>query len=148
MNTHPYLRAYMAGIVVPTIVLLFALTAFILARFVFRVPVPIERAIAFPMAIVPNLFGVWNMFYLWLRPHRHLPIGLHGALLPFILVPTGYLIGSALGVVSLTSQCAVYFHEIKVPYAFFAVGFTFALIFYYLVWKYLVGFFNQVLGIA
>jgi hypothetical protein len=148
MNPHPYLRAYMAGIVVPTIVLLFALTGFILARFVFQVPVPIERAIVFPMAIVPNLFGVWNMFYLWLRPRPHLPIGLHGAILPFLLVPAGYLIGSALGVVSLTSQCAVYFHEIMVPYAFFAVGFAFALIVYYLVWKYLVGFFNQVLGIA
>ena len=148
MNTHPYLRAYMAGIVVPTIVLLLVLTGIILARFVFQVPVPIERAIAFPMAIVPNLFGVWNMFYLWLRPRRHLPIGFHGALLPFILLPLGYLIGSALGVISLTSQCIVYFHAINVPYAFIAIGFTIALIFYYLVWKYLVGFFNQVLGIA
>jgi hypothetical protein len=148
MNTHPYLRAYMAGIVVPTIVLLFALTGFILARFVYQVPLPIERAIAFPMAIVPNLFGVWNMFYLWLRPRRHLPIGFHGALLPFILVPLGYLIGSALGVVNLTPQCIIYFHEVKVAYAFFVAGFTFALIVYYLVWKYLVGFFNQVLGIA
>ena len=148
MNTHPYLRAYMAGIVVPTIVLLFVLTGFILARFVFQVPVPIERAIAFPMAIVPNLFGVWNMFYLWLRPRRHLPIGFHGALLPFILVPLGYLIGSALGVVSLAPRCVVYFQEIQLPYAFFAIGFMFALIIYYLVWKYLVGFFNQVLGIA
>ena len=148
MNTHPYLRAYMAGIVVPTIVLLFGLTGFILVRFVFQVPLPIERAIAFPMAIVPNLFGVWNMFYLWLRPRRHLPIGFHGALLPFIIVPLGYLIGSALGVISLAPQCVVYFHEIQVPYIFFAIGFTFALIVYYLVWKYLVGFFNQVLGIA
>jgi len=148
MNTHPYLRAYMAGIVVPTIVLLLGLTGFILVRFVFQVPLPIERAIAFPMAIVPNLFGVWNMFYLWLRPRRHLPIGFHGALLPFIIVPLGYLIGSALGVVRLTSQCVVYFHEIEVPYAFFVAAFTFALIGYYLIWKYLVGFFNRVLGIA
>jgi hypothetical protein len=148
MNTHPYLRAYMAGIVVPTIVLLIALSVFILVRFVFEVPVPVERALAFPMAIVPNLFGVWNMFYLWLRPHRHLPIGFHGALLPFIIVPLGYLIGSALGVVSLAPQCVVYFHAIQVPYIFLAAGFAFALIIYYLVWKYLVGFFNQVLGIA
>jgi hypothetical protein len=148
MNTHPYLRAYMAGIVVPTIVLLFVLTGFILARFVFQLPVPIERAIAFPMAIVPNLFGVWNMFYLWLRPRRHLPIGLHGAILPFLLVPAGYLVGSALRIISLTDRGAVYFNEITIPYAFFVVGFMCALIIYYLVWKYLVGFFNQVLGIA
>lgn len=148
MNTHPYLRAYMAGIVVPTLVLLLALAVFILTRFVFQAPVPIERAIAFPMAIVPNLFGVWNMFYLWLRPRHHLPIGFHGALLPFILVPLGYLIGSALGVVSLAPRCVVYFRAIQVPYIFVAIWFTFALIIYYLVWKYLVGFFNQVLGIA
>jgi hypothetical protein len=148
MNSHPYLRAYMAGIVVPTIVLLFVLTGFILARFVFQVPVPIERAIVFPMANGPNLFGVWNMFYLWLRPRRHLPIGFHGALLPFVLLPLGYFLGSTLGVISLTPQCIVYFRAINVPYAFIAIGFTVALIFYYLVWKYLVGFFNQVLGIA
>jgi len=148
MNTHPYLRAYMAGIVVPTILLLLALTVFIMVRFVFQVPVPIERAIAFPMAIVPNLFGVWNMFYLWLRPRRHLPIGFHGTLLPFIILPLGYLIGSALGVVHLAPQCVVYFNEIQVPYAFAVMVFAFALIIYYLVWKYLVGFFNQVLGIA
>lgn len=148
MNTHPYLRAYMAGIVVPTIVLLFVLTGFVLARVVCQVPASIERVIAFPMAIVPNLFGLWNMFYLWLRPRRHLPIGLHGALLPFILAPTGYLVGTALGVISLASEGIVYFHRITVPYGFFAAGFSFALIVYYLVWKYLVGFFNQVLGIA
>jgi len=148
MNTHPYLRAYMAGIVVPTVVLLFVLTGFVLARVVCQVPAPIERVIAFPMALVPNLFGVWNMLYLWLRPRRHLPIGLHGALLPFILAPTGYLVGTALGVISLASEGIVYFHQITVPYGFFVVGFSFALIVYYLVWKYIVGFFNQVLGIA
>jgi hypothetical protein len=42
----------------------------------------------------------------------------------------------------------VWFHQIVVPYAFLAFGFSFALIAYYLVWKYLVGFFNEVLGIA
>src|SRR5881628_1779553 len=89
MNTHPYLRAYMAGIVVPSLGLLVALTVFILTRLVFHVPVPIERVIIFPMAVIPTAFGLWNMFYVWLRPHRNLPIGLHGALLPFILVSIG-----------------------------------------------------------
>ena len=148
MNTHPYLRAYMAGIVVPTIVLLLVLTGFVVMRFVCQFPVPIERVIVFPMALVPNLFGVWNMFYLWLRPHRHLPIGLHGALLPFLLVPLGYLIGTGLSVIALGPQGIVYFREITLPYQYFAMGFCFALIIYYLVWKYLVGFFNQILGIA
>jgi hypothetical protein len=148
MNTHPYLRAYMAGIVVPTIVLLFLLTGFVIARFVYHVPIPIERAIIFPMSIVPSLFGVWNMFYLWLGPRRHLPIGVHGAILPFLLAPSGYLLGRTLGILTVGPEGIVYFQACTVPYAFFAVGFAFALIAYYLIWKYLIGFFNQVLGIA
>jgi hypothetical protein len=148
MNTHRYLRAYMAGIVVPTVVLIFVLTGFILLRLVYHFPAPIERVIVFPMALVPNLFGLWNIFYLRLRSHPHLPIGLHGALLPFVLVPFGYLVGSSLNVITLASGGIVYFNEITLPYAHFLIGFTFALIAYYLVWKYFVGFFNQVLGIA
>ena len=148
MNTHPYLRAYMAGIVVPTIVLLLVLSGFILLRLVCQFPAPVERVIVFPMALVPNLFGIWNMFFLWLRPHRHLPIGFHGALLPFVLVPLGYLIGSALSVIAVNSQGIIYFHEITLPYPYFVLGFCFALVVYYLVWKYLVGFFNHVLSIA
>ena len=64
---HPYLRAYMAGIVVPTAFLLVVMIVFTLARFVFDVPVPIERVVVFPMALIPNLFGLWNIFYVGLR---------------------------------------------------------------------------------
>jgi len=147
MNTHPYLRAYMAGIVVPTVVLLLLLTGFVIARFVCHAPIPIERAIIFPMGLVPSLFGVWNMLHLWLHP-RALPIGLHGAILPFLLAPSGYLLGRALGILTLGPEGVVYFQSIIVPYAYFAVGFVFGLIAYYLIWKYLIGFFNQMLGIA
>ncbi|MGA2346223.1 MAG: hypothetical protein ABSF93_09470 [Candidatus Sulfotelmatobacter sp.] len=148
MNTHPYLRAYMAGTVAPTMMLLVVLTAFLIARYTFQIPIPIERAIIFPMALVPNIFGAWNMFYLWLRPRPHLPIGLHGALLPFILAPTGFALAECSGFLSAGSGGLVWFHEVAIPYAFVALGFSFALIAYYLVWKYLVGFFNEVLGIA
>jgi len=148
MNTHPYVRAYMGGIATPTMVLLIVLTAFVLARFVFAIPVPIERAIIFPMAIVPNLFGVWNMLYLWLRPHQHLPIGLHGAILPFILAPSGYALGRALNVLNLQSNGLVYFQTLTVAYSHMAIAFIFGLIVYYLVWKYFVAFFNRVLGIG
>ena len=85
MNTHPYLRAYMAGIFTPSLVLLVILSGFILTRLVLQVPIPIERVIVFPMALVPNLFGLWNILYVW--SHRRLPIGFHGALLPWILAP-------------------------------------------------------------
>jgi hypothetical protein len=148
MNTHPYLRAYMAGIVVPTLVLLLVLTGFVVARFVYQVPVPIERVIVFPMALVPNMFGLWNMFYLWLRPRPHLPIGFHGALLPFVLAPCGLGLASALGFATLGSSGLMCFGQLIVPYQYLALAFTIGLIVYYLAWKYLVRFFNQVLGIA
>ena len=41
-----------------------------------------------------------------------------------------------------------WFQAIQVPYAVIACAFTFALVMYYLVWKYIIGFVNRVLGIA
>lgn len=148
MNTHPYLRAYMAGVVLPSLFLLVALTVFILARLVFRTPIPIERVIIFPMAVVPNAFGIWNMFYLWLRPHRHLPIGLHGALLPLVLVAIGATSASFGGFLAVGTHGVTWFQTISVPYFLVVLWFLAVVVIYYLVWKYLVGFFNQVLGIA
>lgn len=133
MNKHPYLRAYMAGIAVPTMFLLVILTAFLVARFWHWVPIPVERIIVFPMAVVPNLWGLWNMLYVWLQSRRYLPIGLHGALLPFLLGPAAIATAAALGFVIPT---------------FLTIAFPGALVFYYLAWKHLVGFFNEVLGIA
>jgi len=146
MNAHPYLRAYMAGISVPTPLLLVALTLFIIARFVYHVPVPVERVIIFPMAIVPNLFGVWNVLYLASR--SRLPLGIHGAILPFILAPLGFFLARALGFLDVTSYGFIYFDVVKIHYAHLAMVFPAVLVVYYLVWKYLVGFFNRVSGIS
>jgi hypothetical protein len=148
MNNHPYLRAYMAGISAPTPFLLVALIAFFMARFVYNIPLPIERVIIFPMAIIPNLFGVWNMLHLASRAHTRLPLGIHGAVLPFIIAPAGFLLGCSLGVLHITHNGFTYFGVVEIHYAFLAIVFPFALIVYYLVWKYLIGFFNRVAGIA
>ena len=148
MNNHPYLRAYMAGISVPTALLLVALTLFSIARFVYNVPIPVERVIIFPMAIIPNLFGVWNMLYLASRSRTHLPLGIHGAILPFILAPAGYLLGLSLGFLKTTNYGFIYFGVLEVHYVHVAVVFPVVLIVYYLVWKYLIGFFNRVAGVA
>jgi len=67
----------MAGIVVPTVALLFAVAAFVVARYVYDVPIPIERVIMFPMAVVPNLWGAWNMLHLAVGRERW-PIGCTG----------------------------------------------------------------------
>jgi hypothetical protein len=137
MNKHTYLRAYMAGIMTPTIFFLVVATAYYMWRYVYNVPVPVERVLIFPMAVVPNLWGLWNVLFVASHERTHLPIGIHGALLPFILAPLGILMTHALDFPAL-------------PYAtrFFPIAAPTALIAYYLVWKYLVSFLNGVLAIA
>ena len=148
MNTHPYLRAFLAGIFIPTLVLPLALTLFIVARIGLHVSVPFEQALIFPMAVVPALFGLWNM--LWLGSHHttRLPIGLHGAILPCLLMPAGATTASCLGVLVLSAHGATWFHACEIPYTLIAPCFLAALAGYYLVWKYFVGSLNRVLGIA
>jgi hypothetical protein len=145
MNNHLYLRAYMAGITVATPLLLVALTLFCIARFIYNVPVPVERVIIFPMAIIPNLFGIWNMLRVVLR--SRLPLGIHGAILPFIIAPTGFFLARSLGFLKVTRYGFDYF-GVEIHYVHLAMVFPAVLILYYLIWKYLVGFFNQVAGIG
>jgi len=143
---HRYLRAYMAGIVVPTAFLLVVLTAFCLARFVFHAPIPIERVMVFPMALIPNLFGVWNM--LWVRAARaRWSIGFHGALLPFVLVPLGFTLGRLLEVIAIEPGGLVAFDTARLPYGRAALVFPVLVVLYYLVWKYVVAFLNDVVGV-
>jgi hypothetical protein len=137
MNKHPYLRAYLAGIAVPTVFLLVAMTGYTIVRYVYDVPLPIERVIVFPMAAVPNAWGLWNVLYHALNASRRVSPGLFGGALPLLLAPGGYVVTRLLG--------------FSVPHEVFVVA-PFALpvglVLYYLVWKYLVGFLNAELGIA
>jgi hypothetical protein len=144
MRPHPFLRAYMAGIAVPTCFLIIILTVYAYNRFYFEVSsqfviplpgAPLDRAIVFPMAVVPNLWGVWNMLYLAVRSRLRWSIGVHGALLPLLLMPLGVALASSLDVFQL---------QWKFVLAMAPVGMTV----YYLAWKYLVGFLNQEVGIA
>jgi hypothetical protein len=134
MNQHRYLRAYMAGIVVPTMFLLVAMFAFTMARCVYDVPVRIERVIVFPMALIPNLWGLWNILYVRLSGLYRVPIGLHGALLVILIVPIGFTLARVLGFGFPPHSLAV-------------LGPAAALAAYYLVWKYVVNFLNHILDI-
>lgn len=137
MNKHPYLRAYLAGIAIPTVFLLVVMTGYTIVRYVYHLPVPIERVIVFPMAFVPNLWGLWNLLYAAFLASRRLPIGLFGALLPLVLAPIGY--------------CAARALQFAVPHAVFQVApiaLPVGIIIYYLVWKYFVAFLNAELGLA
>ncbi len=137
MNSHKYLRAYMAGIVIPTIVLILVVTAFCIERYLYDFPVPLERIMIFPMAVVPNLWGLWNMLFVATNPRTHLSLGLHGALLPFILGPLGILLTSLL-----------HFSIPGFATHLFPVLAPLSLIVYYLAWKYLVSFLNRVVDLA
>ena len=144
MRPHPYLRAYMAGIVGPTLFLL-AIVAFdAYHRYYFEVPNqfvlglparPLDRAFLFPMAVVPNAWGLWNMLHLALRSRVRLPLGVFGSLLVLLLIPGGVALARALEPFAIQLQFAV-------PMVPIGLGV------YYLVWKHLVGFLNAELGIA
>jgi hypothetical protein len=133
MSPHPYLRAYLAGIGVPTAFLLVVLTAFLWAHQGGWIA-GIERLIVFPMAVVPNVWGFWNVLYVALSRRSSWPIGLHGAALPFVLLPAGMLLASTLQVELYTPSRVA---------AMLPVG----VILYYLAWKHLVAFLNRLLGV-
>lgn len=137
MNKHPYLRAYLAGIAVPTVALLAIMTAYAVFRYVYNFPVPVERVIVFPMAVVPNLWGLWNILFFAWRRRVPLSLGLHGALLPILIGPMGAL-ASALLDFSIPSFARHVF-PILAPMV---------LVVYYFAWKYVVGFLNRVVDLA
>jgi hypothetical protein len=134
----------MAGIVVPTLFLLVILSVFATFRFSGAPPHmlgdgllvgSLAGAIVFPMAVVPNLWGVWNMLHLALRSRARLPLGVHGAILPLLLVPAGVVLARTLGVFTIQWRLAL---------AAAPIGMAV----YYLVWKYVVGFLNDEIGVG
>jgi hypothetical protein len=141
MRPHPYLRAYMAGIVVPTIVLLIFTTVYSVLRFsaglpdVLRSGAPFERIVMFPMAVVPNLWGAWNLLHQALGSRVRLSLGAHGALLPILLLPAGVMLARA-------------FDVFNIPWGLAITVLPIGMMVYYLAWKYFVGFLNEELGIA
>ncbi|HUJ30045.1 MAG TPA: hypothetical protein VLY23_02105 [Candidatus Acidoferrum sp.] len=148
MNPHPYVRGYMAGIVVPTLFLLVVMSAYFVLRFILQVPVPIERVIVFPMAGVPNLWGLWNMLYVRRRQGGHPSIGVHGALLPLVLAPLAFLVATGLGLAARSQGAFVYLEVIHANYGLVAIVIGVGIAIYYLAWKYFVNFFNELLGVA
>lgn len=148
MNTHPFLRAFMAGTLVPTLVLPLLLVAFIVLRLGMHIAFPIERGLVFPMGLVPVLWGLWNVLWEWSHERTHLPVGAHGAFLPLLIMPVGAFIATQAGVLVLGATSATWFNAITVPYALIALFLAVGMTVYYLVWKYVIGFVNRVLGIA
>jgi hypothetical protein len=131
---HPYLRAYMSGIALPTMVVPLIIAALALQH-PNRQGFHLEDVVICPIGLVPNAWGLWNMLYVRLRSRREIPAGLYGAALVLLLAPAGFGIQLALG------------KTIWTP-GLFAIGFPMALGGYYLTWKYIVARLNDVLGIG
>lgn len=121
----------MAGVLLPTWVLLTVLAAYLIADAIAHIPVGLERAIVFPMAVVPNTWGLWNLLYIALRLRERISIGVFGALLPIALVPSGVALAAALDLRFYTVQEAI-------------VVLPVAMALYFLAWKYGVAFLNRV----
>ena len=138
MTTHPYIRAYLAGVAVPSVFLLFVFVAFCAIRFTYDPAFPLERVLVFPLALVPAFWGLWNVLYQALRKRQYLPLGCHGAIVPLILGPAGLALAHGSGLDS----------ALAVTWTMVAVAAPLAMIVYYLVWKLVVGFLNELLGIG
>ena len=87
--------------------------------------------------MVPGIWGLWNMLYIVVRRHSRIPLGVHGAVVPLIIGPLG-----------LGSAFLLGFDIPRFVLAIFPVRIAAAMLAYYLVCKYLVGFFNRMLEIG
>ena len=134
----------MAGIVVPTVFLLVLVAVDAYQKYYFEVsnqfviPLasrPLDRALLFPMAVVPNVWGIWNMLYLRYRERLPLSLGVHGSLLVPLLIPGGIAL-------------AGFFDSFTIQWQFALPMFPIGMALYYLAWKYLVAFLNAEVGIA
>ena len=148
MNRHPYLRAYLAGIATPTIFLLVVMTGYTVLRYVYDFSVPVERVIVFPMAVVPNLWGLWNVLYIAAGSRYPLSIGLHGAILPVLLAPLGIFFASLLNFHILSHDAGIRAHDLAGWISLLIAAPAVGLIAYYFAWKYIVGFLNRVVELA
>ena len=130
----PYLRAYMAGAALPTMVMPLVIVGIAVQHPTVH-GFHAEDLLIFPIGLVPIAWGLWNVLHVWVRRYRDVPGGLFGSLLVFVLAPLGFAIQLGLDRVIWTP-------------ALFAIGFPVTLAAYYLAWKHIVGRFNDVLGIA
>jgi hypothetical protein len=87
------------------------------------------------------------MLYVGLRSCSSLSLGSHGALLPFVLIPLGLTLGTVLGVIRLDQDGVQAFQAVRLPYINGVFVLPLVVVVYYLVWKYIVAFLNDHVGI-
>jgi hypothetical protein len=132
MRSHPYVRAFLAGIALPTLVVCAAglMTVLLFDRLEPR----IQRALLLPIATNPVAWGFWNVVWVALRPRWRVQIGWHGAILAALLIAVGVFLAGRLEVSEVTPQRA---GTVLIPIA----------VAYYLLWRYAVSFLNSLVGL-
>ncbi|HTM36425.1 MAG TPA: hypothetical protein VL156_06730 [Terriglobales bacterium] len=128
---HPFLRAYMAGVAVPSLVV--SAAAVVVALRFSAIPSSVERAMIFPTALNPFIWGAWNALYIALRRRWRIPIGWFGASLAILLIVSGVVLAHMLGLTFVTIRGAAL---VVVPIAAT----------YFVLWKYVVAMLNRLLG--
>lgn len=134
-SAHPYVRAYMAGITIPTLFLLVMLGVYLTVHSLHHTAAPMERVLIFPATLGPNLWGFWNVLYVAIHRRRAWPIGVHGVFLAFVVGPIAWTVATSVGVPFATLEAAI-----RV--------FPFVIVVYYLLWKYGVRYLNELLGVG
>ena len=132
MRSYRYVRAYLAGIALPTLVVCAA--GSIAVVFFDRLEPAVQRALFLPIAAIPVLWGLWNVVWVALGPHRRVPIGWHGAILAALLIAVGVLLAARLDVSQVTPQRG---STVLVPTG----------VAYYVLWRYGVSFLNSLVGL-
>src|SRR5262245_56658459 len=132
VRAHRYVRAFLAGIAVPTVVVGVAGT--IAVVFFDDLEPSVQRALILPIAINPIIWGCWNVLWAALGPPRRARIGWHGAVLAILLIGLGLLLAPRLSVSGVTLQRGA---AVLVP-----TGFA-----YYILWRYAVSFLNSLVWI-
>jgi hypothetical protein len=69
------------------------------------------------------------------------------ALLPFVIIPMGLTLGTLLGVIQIEQDGVLAFQAVRLPYARGVFVLPVVVVVYYFVWKYMVGFLNDLVGI-
>ena len=131
---YPLLRAFMAGITLPTMVVPFVIALVSMHHSSVR-PFHLEDVVFFPVGLVPSVWGLWNILYARMRLHGRVPIGLFGVALLIPLGSAAYAIQTVLGKMLWSSDVLV-------------VGVPIAVVVYYLAWKHVVGRLNDLLGVG
>src|SRR5262245_55823528 len=128
MRSYRYVRAYLAGIALPTLVVCVA--GSITVVFFDRLEPAVQRALFLPIAAIPVLWGIWNVVWVALGPRWRLRIGWHGAILPALLIGVGVLLAGRLDLSDVTPLRG---RTVLAPTG----------IAYYVLWRYGVSFLNS-----